>query len=249
MKRLLLSIFCSCTTLANADGAGQPPPQVSSSRTVPVVTFNFSSDSKPENQPSSGTAQKYTYIAQHTEVFFWYDPQSATTTAPFFCADHQDVFIEPVFKALRLTRRGEVFELPKLTKPDQYGKDGVSWVKTGSEVAELTLGRTQPIKCYAPQSDEVYAQAFNMAEPQPYQCAGGVQLWTTAVQLNTLKMMVVVTKSQQGQLALTSFLPQVRSASGIKYQGSQWMWLSKGREGRLERQGKTVAQQCRIISK
>ncbi|WP_420597485.1 MliC family protein [Deinococcus sp.] len=40
-------------------------------------------------------------------------------------------------------------------------------------------------------------------------------------------------------------MPQVRSASGVKYQNSEWTWFSQGQEGFLEFRGKKVAQNCR----
>ncbi|WP_185974706.1 MliC family protein [Deinococcus detaillensis] len=217
MKRVLLAVLGLCSSWAVAGGGGQPPAPHASPRSVPVLIFNF----KPGDEITNG---------------------------PFLCADGQAVFAEALPDALRLTRRGEILTLPKLTKPNQYGKDGVSWVNTGPDSAELTLGRTQPVKCYAPQSGDVYAQSLNLGVAQPYRCAGGEELWVSPVQIQALKMgtlsMVVLSQSHSGQAPVTTLLPQVRSASGIKYQSSQWTWVTNGREGRLERQGKTAVQQC-----
>ncbi|WP_164473412.1 MliC family protein [Deinococcus psychrotolerans] len=214
MKRVLLAVLGLCSSWAVAGGGGQPPAPHASPRTVPVLIFNFT-------------------------------PGNETTNGPFLCADGQAVFAQVLPDALRLTRRGEVFVLPKLTKPDQYGQDGVSWVKTGQDSAELTLGRTQPVGCRAPQSGAELAQRFKAGAAQLYRCAGESELWVIPFRNDMLKMVVVVSQSHSGQAPVTTtLLPQVRSASGIKYQSSQWTWLTNGREGRLEWQGKVAAQQC-----
>lgn len=214
MKRVLLVVLGWCSSWASAGGAGQPPPHASS-RTVPVLIFNFT-------------------------------PGGQTTDGPFLCADGQAVFLETVPDALRLTRRGEVFVLPRITQPNQYGKDGVSWVKTGLGTAELTLGRTQPIRCRAPQSGAELTQRFKAGAAQPYRCAVGIELWAIPFWSETLNMVVVLSRSQNGQAPVTTpLLPQVRSASGVNYQDSQWTWFTKGREGDLERRGQAVAQHCR----
>ncbi len=152
----------------------------------------------------------------------------------FVCADGQRVFAEVTGDQLRLTRRGEVFMLPKLAQPGGYGENGVSWVSTEPESAELTLGRTQPVTCRA--------AALPAGPTQGYRCAQGLRL---AVTLHPDS--VVIALPHPGVAArTTTILPQVRSASGATYQHSRWTWRTKGNGGQLEGAGQGVARECRL---
>ena len=152
----------------------------------------------------------------------------------FVCADGQRVFAEVTGDQLRLTRRGEVFVLPKLAQPGGYGENGVSWVSTQPKLAELTLGRTQPVTCRA--------AALPAGPTQFYRCTGGLRLAVTPYPDS-----VVIALQHPGAAArTTTILPQVRSASGAAYQNSHWTWRSRGNEGQLEGAGQELARECRL---
>lgn len=202
---------------AQAGGAGPPPP---TSRTVPVLIFNFSSNTSALDQ--------------------------SLPDGPFACADGQGVFAELTPSGLRLTRRGEVFNLPELAQPGGYGENGVSWVRTGPITGELTLGRTQPLKCRLPASAEAVRTQFKAASAQHYRCAADVELLILLLESAGQPLAVVHQLRDARTWIGTPPLPQVRSVSGVQYQNSGWIWFSVGKAGFLEYQGKKVAQGCRL---
>ena len=214
MNRLWLAVFGLYLGAAQAGGAGPPPNQLETSRTIPVLILNYSF-------------------------------KDSDSDGPFICSDGQGVFVEFTPNHLRLTRRGDVFVLPKLAQEGGYGENGVSWVSKVPRTAELTLGRTQPIQCQLPASAETFNAQINLRSAQQYGCADEMEL-LVAVLENAGQPLAAVSQSQRGQaVATTDFLPQVRSASGVKYQNSEWTWFSQGQEGFLEFRGKKVAQNCR----
>ncbi len=217
MKRVWLALFGVCLGAAQAGGAGPRPP---TSRTVPVLIINSSAGPSPLS-PSS-------------------------PDGPFTCQDNQGVFAEVTPGGLRLTRRGEVFNLPKLAQPNGYGENGVSWVRTGPNTAELTLGRTQPLRCALPASAEALRAQFKFVSVQHYRCAADTEVLVSL--LESAGQPFIALQHRRGAQPWSSppLLPQVRSASGTRYQNSEWSWFSQGRTRVLEFQGSKVAQACRL---
>lgn len=222
MIRIWLAVVGACLGAAQAGGAGPHPP---TSRTVPVLIINFSPGPPISNLLASGT------------------PISGE---PFTCQDNQSVFAEVIPSGLRLTQRGEVFNLPKLAQPGGYGENGVSWVRTGPNTAELTLGRTQPLHCSLPASTEAIRAQFKFVSGQHYRCAADTEVLVTLLESGGQPLAFVHQRRGAQPWSSTLLLAQVRSASGTRYQNSAWTWFSQGRAGVLETQGKTVAQGCRL---
>ena len=152
----------------------------------------------------------------------------------FICDDGSTVFSEQVFSAtgevtLRLTRRGQV-----------YADGQTIWRVGAKQKYTLTLGQT-PLSCRPATAKDA---SFKPGPGLNYRCDDAISLamvpFPEAVAILSFKV------GQPPDVA--GLLPQVRSASGVKYQNSEWTWFGKGREGFLDYHGQTVAQNCRLQS-
>ena len=150
----------------------------------------------------------------------------------FICDDGSTVFAEKVFSGtgdltVRLTRRGQVYE------------NGQALWRAGANQQYTLMLRRAPLSCRPATATDA---ALSPGPGLNYRCENEISLamvpFPEAVAVLSLKV------GQPPDVA--GLLPQVRSASGVKYQNSEWTWFGEGREGFLEYHGKLVAQNCRL---